>query len=168
MNNESVFRPWLEDIADAPLWIVILMKVSILLAAAWTVHAALFRSNPRWRVLAWRGTAVGLILIPILHVITPPIKISILRPSIATVGSNVAIATNEPIAKAVPDSASSKPSHLPSGDFPDHHVASGAGVDESRSQWWPVLLVVWGFGVCFYLLRMIVGQRQISWLIRRS
>ena len=43
---------------------VLLVKITTILVAAWLVQLALLRANPRWRVLLWRMTAVGLIGLP--------------------------------------------------------------------------------------------------------
>jgi beta-lactamase regulating signal transducer with metallopeptidase domain len=47
----------------------LLLRISVLLAAVWLAHAALTvcRSNPRWRLLLWRGLMVGLLLAPAVH-----------------------------------------------------------------------------------------------------
>ena len=49
---------------DAPVWVVLLLKITAILLAAWLAHLALARANPRWRVFLWRVTAVGLIALP--------------------------------------------------------------------------------------------------------
>jgi beta-lactamase regulating signal transducer with metallopeptidase domain len=47
----------------------LLLRISVLLAAAWLAHAILTvcRSNARWRLLLWRGLMVGLLLGPGVH-----------------------------------------------------------------------------------------------------
>ena len=54
----------LQPIVDAPVWVVLLLKITAILLAAWLAHLALERANPRWRVFLWRVTAVGLIALP--------------------------------------------------------------------------------------------------------
>jgi len=69
---------------------VVLVKITILMSLAWGLHAALRRTNPRWRVLLWRGAAVGTILIPVVMVFLPALEIHLRLPSILapTVRSN--------------------------------------------------------------------------------
>jgi len=68
MNSLS----WLTQIAEqSPLLMtavlmvtaVLVVKVTILLAAAWTAHVLLRRMNPRWSVLLWRLTGVGVMVV---------------------------------------------------------------------------------------------------------
>ncbi|MCH7724925.1 MAG: hypothetical protein IH991_00380 [Planctomycetes bacterium] len=72
MNGGDMIWLWLGRISNLPLGVAVLCKVSVLLFAAWCVHAALWRANPRWRVVLWRTTAVGLLAIPLLHIVIPP------------------------------------------------------------------------------------------------
>jgi hypothetical protein len=54
----TTFERFVQSIIDAPAWALLLVKVTAILLAAWLVHMALLRANPRWRVLLWRVTAV--------------------------------------------------------------------------------------------------------------
>ena len=45
--------------------ILLLIKVTLLLAAALLLVRMLARSNPRWRMLVCEGAAVGLLLLPL-------------------------------------------------------------------------------------------------------
>ena len=49
----------LQTIVDAPVWVLLLLKLTAILSAAWLAHLAIARLNPRWRVFLWRMTAVG-------------------------------------------------------------------------------------------------------------
>ena len=64
-----------QSIVDAPGWVVLLLKITAILVAAWLVHLALRGANPRWRVLLWRVTVVGLIALPTVAWLLPAIKI---------------------------------------------------------------------------------------------
>jgi beta-lactamase regulating signal transducer with metallopeptidase domain/predicted esterase len=68
---------WLTQ-SDAPHFGVVLVllvaKVTILLTVAWLLHALLGKSNPRWRVVLWRATSLGILLLvglapwpPVIH-----------------------------------------------------------------------------------------------------
>ena len=70
----------LQPIVDAPVWVVLLLKITALLFAAWLGHLALKRTNPRWRVLLWRVTAVGLIVLPVVAWLLPALEIPVRQP----------------------------------------------------------------------------------------
>ena len=58
---------WLRYLVDLPPLLSILLKTTVVLALGWGLHFALCRSNPRWRVLVWRGVLVGVVAIPLLQ-----------------------------------------------------------------------------------------------------
>ncbi len=62
------------------LAIVLLAKITVLLAVAWCVHALLRRANPRWRVLLWRSTGSGMLLMVLLAACPPVWSWSVLPP----------------------------------------------------------------------------------------
>ena len=80
----------LHPMIDAPLWAVLLFKVTAILAAAWAGHAALTWANPRWRVLLWRVTAVGLIVLPGVTCLLPGLDIRLARPVVEDVAEEAA------------------------------------------------------------------------------
>jgi hypothetical protein len=61
MNIAQIPPRILERIVDSPAWVFLLLKITVVLLAAWLIHAALARTNPRWRMFLWRVTAVGLV-----------------------------------------------------------------------------------------------------------
>jgi hypothetical protein len=65
---------------------LLLAKVTLALAVAWLVHAALARQNPRWRVLVWRLTALGCALLAGLAACPPLVHWAVL-PDVATRGA---------------------------------------------------------------------------------
>jgi len=79
---------WLNWIIESPLIVRVLLKMTAFLMLAWVAHFALRRANPRWRVLLWRGVAVGLTLIPILVAALPSWKVAV-RPTQATPTASV-------------------------------------------------------------------------------
>lgn len=66
-------------LVEAPAGLVLLLKVTALLVLGWLVHLALGRANPRWRVLLWRGAAVGLVVLPVSALLVPGIAVRIER-----------------------------------------------------------------------------------------
>jgi len=67
----------LQPIVDAPAWVVLLLKLTAILSAAWLAHLAIARTNPRWRVVLWRVTAVGLIAMPAVACLLPSLEIRV-------------------------------------------------------------------------------------------
>jgi beta-lactamase regulating signal transducer with metallopeptidase domain/Tol biopolymer transport system component len=76
MNAFAALGEWFSP-ADLPGWGVFLLKATFWLAAVWLVHATLLRANPRWRVFLWRAAIVGLLALPLLSHLVPPIEVHI-------------------------------------------------------------------------------------------
>ena len=83
-------------LAEAPMWAVLLGKATVLLAAAWMIHCVLIRTNPRWRVLLWRGAAVALLVLPLVGLALPAIELRVASPEPAAKESLPTVAAVEP------------------------------------------------------------------------
>ncbi len=57
---------------------MLLAKITLLLAAAWVVQAAIGRLNPRLRVLVWRVTGIAILLLCVLALSPPFVRLAIL------------------------------------------------------------------------------------------
>ncbi len=57
---------------------MLLAKITLLLAAAWVVQAAIGQLNPRWRVLVWRVTGSAILLLCVLALSPPFVRLAIL------------------------------------------------------------------------------------------
>ena len=77
MNHLSVFGAHIFQFGDAPSGLIILIKITVLLLLAWSIHFILLRFNPRWRVLLWRTVAVGTIAIPLIALCLPAIEVEV-------------------------------------------------------------------------------------------
>jgi phospholipid/cholesterol/gamma-HCH transport system permease protein len=62
---------------NLPQWLIelpwtweLLLRMTAVLTLAWVIHFALIRNNPRWQVPLWRFTAVGLVMIPLLAIVS--------------------------------------------------------------------------------------------------
>jgi len=64
MNPLGIANAILVHVSAISPLALLLFKITLLLAIAWLIHLALARANPRWRTLLWRGSAVGLFLLP--------------------------------------------------------------------------------------------------------
>jgi len=81
---------WLNWIAhpDGASFVALLFtKLTLLLAGAWLVHMALRQAGPHWRVLLWRATAVGMILLPATMLIAPVIELHVPMAGAGSAGS---------------------------------------------------------------------------------
>jgi len=69
--------PWPALLVEAPWLVMLLAKVTVLLAAGWVADVALSRANPRWRVLLWRGAALVLVALPLLMLALPAVRVEV-------------------------------------------------------------------------------------------
>ncbi len=69
---------WIQTLVNLPPVVDAMLKMTVLLAAAWILHFAIRRGNPRWRVLLWRGAAVGLVMLPLLSVLLPEVSVPVI------------------------------------------------------------------------------------------
>lgn len=178
--------------ADAPGGVFLLFKATALLGAAWAAHAALAGRNPRWRVVLWRGTAVGLVMLPTL-VLTPPVVAWRLptpeRPADGpTPEKNLAVlrvpphpvepaqtAWTEPTVVTPVDGGTrlagvTREAHSPR---PPDHVSPPplGGVRPSTGfalGWRRVLVGAWALGVVLLAVRLWLGTRRLSRLVGRA
>ncbi|MCA9415256.1 MAG: M56 family metallopeptidase, partial [Candidatus Omnitrophica bacterium] len=74
----------LQSLTETSPILLILFKATLLLGLAWGLHFGLVRANPRWRVLLWRGTMIGLLFIPAAEFLSPKILVPIEPPPIET------------------------------------------------------------------------------------
>ena len=93
---DGTLTTWLTQLADGPLWMLLLAKASVLLVLAWLLHFSLSRANPRWRVLLWRSLAVGLVALPVAEILTPELPVEIARPEPAPTVTVEPVAVTEP------------------------------------------------------------------------
>jgi hypothetical protein len=66
------------ELVENELTLAIVVRITIVLAVAWTCDAALRRANPRWRIFAWRATAVGIIVVAAMSCRPPAITLALL------------------------------------------------------------------------------------------
>jgi beta-lactamase regulating signal transducer with metallopeptidase domain/peroxiredoxin len=74
--------------------LVLLSKVTVVLAMAWILHAILARSNPRWRVLVWRMTALAVVAVAALSLGPPLVNLRVLRARQAMGNTGVIVSTH--------------------------------------------------------------------------
>ncbi len=183
MNVSGVLSETVGEIYAMPTWVVVLSKVTLLLATAWLVHFALVKADPRWRVLLWRGVAVGLALVIVWAIGLPGFAVRFERPA------SVAVARSSSVQAVRPVAATADPVVILSdiSDTLDPSVAAEtavvvepssvdvypypAGSVESHVRtvaWQAVLLGVWGTGMVVLVVRLAVAYLRLAKMLRTS
>ncbi len=167
MNPTSVFGPLLVQLEGLPPLVAVLAKITMLLAIVWTCHALLWRANPRWRVVMWRGAVIGLLLIPFLHFIAPPVEYRSLGEN--AVSDRTVRVGDESKARSLKGSRFSSQAVPPSDDvfMMQEPSFSPIGIGQ-RLNWEAILLAIWFSGVAFCFARMAVGLSCIRSLVSES
>ncbi|MBN2293449.1 MAG: hypothetical protein JXM70_13550 [Pirellulales bacterium] len=98
MNALPMTFDGLHPILDLPVWGLLLLKITAVLSAAWLGHLVLVRANPRWLVLLWRVTAVGLVALPVAAWMLPTLEISVPQPPEIETTTSVASINKNPSA----------------------------------------------------------------------
>ena len=156
----------LSSVVEAPLWMLVLLKVTALLAVGWVLHFCLRRANPRWRVLLWRGVAIWLIAMPAVTLVMPTIELRVAQPSRAPVEriQDETVSLPRMILPTVPGA---RPLQRPTAEpVPD--------VEEKRSsRLWPLarrwlLPELWVVGVAVLAFRLWLGHRRVKRFMNSS
>lgn len=170
-------------------WAVLLGKVTLVLAAAWLLHHLLTKANPRWRVVLWRGMAIGLLMLIAWSLGLPglEVRIAIGEPAAvsaeAVAGAAVARDLSGPWpapAIANEDAALSDSDVLVMGDVASS--AHGSAAAGSRRLEKPfdaappfvlrhcraILVSVWIFGMALLVSRLAIGYLRLQSIMRIS
>ncbi len=157
-------------------WAALLLKATLLLAVVWLVHAALAGVNPRWRMLLWRGTAVGLLLLAVGGALTPGLVIRVETPE-----TRLPEAADQPLAAENPIRFVEDDSSQPPRTLATVETASIARhtPTESRSEsvlaiessgrpvpWRAVLLGTWATVAVLLVIRQAIGHLRLAGLLR--
>ncbi|MGD0517195.1 MAG: carboxypeptidase regulatory-like domain-containing protein, partial [Thermoguttaceae bacterium] len=192
MNTQIMLSRILQAIVDAPVWCLLLLKITAILALAWVLHLALFRANPRWRVLSWRMTAAGLIALPAIVWLFPAMQIRFspspeneITANLGDASQNIAL-TNPPLAEPLKFNPAGEPGKrlLRPGSKQFAYDPGGMdAIDPSRSgapQFTPprhgtypislqnMLMAVWLGGVFIFAMRACIGHYRIWQIARRA
>ncbi|MEN6556559.1 MAG: M56 family metallopeptidase [Thermoguttaceae bacterium] len=175
----TVCSEW-RSMVDSPDWVVLLLKSTAVLLAAWLIHLMLRWTNPRWRVFLWRTTTVGLIGLPVAAWLVPSLQIPVQPP--LSVHEAVAAAPNDRVGPTVVERRWRKPPE----DF--SRAESTQSTTRSRNQprkatseprssampvadllptRWPFgLLGLWVGGLLILGARLCVGQYRLSRIVK--
>ncbi len=168
----------LDRLAEAPAGLPLLLKATLVLAAAWLVHAALMRANPRWRVLTWRCAAAGLAAVAALALAPPlatwrvPAPRSEPRPAsrpipiVEPIAAPVVEVEPTPVATAVPVE-SLAPVSKPVVSRPKTHPRPKPAAPPAEPIAWAFWLgIAWLTGVAVGLARWAVGSIRLGRIAR--
>lgn len=174
MNLPESVCAGVAQISSMPVWALLLSKATLLLAVAWLIHFALARANPRWRVLLWRGTVVGLALLVVWSLGLPGLEVRVPVPEAAAMPSSEALppVVADPAPVVLPQAdvfstempASAEMTTAP----PQRPVSAGRDpnrpVDTARPSpsWQAALLSLWCLGVALLLARLAIGYLRLA------
>ena len=184
----------LQPIIDAPVWVVLLLKITAILFAAWLAHLVLKRTNPRWRVLLWRVTAVGLIVLPAVAWLLPALEIHVQQPPSVeaaattvskaplvdrTVATHVPIGLSDTLSNNLSDTRAARPLPTSPNKQSDVDIMGSSALLWSKTlttespkssfvTWSALLLAVWLGGIAVLGFRLCLGLYRISAITRRA
>jgi beta-lactamase regulating signal transducer with metallopeptidase domain len=181
MNLLELPRDVIAQASTLSPWALLLVKVTLLLAAAWLVHFALSRANPRWRTLLWRGVAVGVAVLTVwslglpgveIHM-TPPAPIvaapvAVTQPKDAERESAVVAADSEELPL---DSSVSAEMTTTTPLSAANATADAAQAVESSSvtfSWRGVFVSIWACGVALLVVRLAMAYFRLLGLVKNS
>ena len=183
MNLPGLLRDAIVDVSTTSPWAWLLVKVTLLLAAAWLVHFALARANPRWRTLLWRGVAVGAVLLAVWSLGLPGVEIRMTPPEPIAAASVPSTppedAEREPVVLA-PDSVEpveapvlvEQTTTAPQAAGRDDNVAAETAPPVEPSlpvpSWRAVLVGIWACGVVVLALRLAIACSALVGSLRNS
>ena len=127
--------------------IIILARISTILLAAWILHALLRNNNPRWRILLWRVTSLGIICVAVLSLRAPSFSLPLIPSAstqLAATGPQPVVAAGRVAALKLSAQVDETRSHFVRADestlLPSRHVsttidteAAAAKVAQSQS-----------------------------------
>jgi beta-lactamase regulating signal transducer with metallopeptidase domain len=176
--------PWLFDrgLAAGPFEGMV-ARISLVLAVAWLVHATLARTNPRWRVLAWRVASVAVLLVPAMTLWGPVISLALLPPKEPVHENTVAQATVPPandrspgesleprseiIVQSLQPTVSFEPS-VPQAAIHPPARANELAATGRQIVWLRLALSIWVVGIALGLVGEVSAWLQLRTLRRRS
>ncbi|MCA9095018.1 MAG: M48 family metalloprotease, partial [Planctomycetaceae bacterium] len=186
LSMSNALRNLGENWADLPPVADALLRISIVLILAWLVHAILLKCHFAWRVLLWRGVAVGLLLLPLPGLLIPRLVITLpAQPHLAG-ATAVELPSSDPIDSQQShgfgtgikeSSVKTHPSQTTSATIPAPDTIASTNSTTSRSlfplpsllallKYLPVtLFTLWGVGVLLLSLRWLRAQWEVRKLV---
>ena len=174
---------------DGPWWFTSLVKITFLLAVAWSLHFAIAKLNPRWRILLWRSVIVGLVAVIFLDAsqfisISLPIGTQdgvpsashlandINKPSLETANTNLTV-DNPAENLNVANPKLQPPPVFASEDLsltalPDPVRSKPQSLVSSQANWPVAFAAVWLIGILLVIIREFAGQQGLRRIVRQA
>ena len=70
---------WINNFATFPPPVEVLLKLTVLLALAWTCKLLVSQANSRWQVFYWRGVVAAALLLPIVVLLGPTVPVPLIE-----------------------------------------------------------------------------------------
>lgn len=161
-----------EFLLGAPPATMLLLKITGVLVVACLLNALLARGNPRWSVLMWRGTLLGLVVLAAGEVYTPKLVIAINVPATSIPTGNVPDVVSLLLPQVDSVAESHRAPDIVSVNLPPATAAVSVPTQPLRltlMAWAglhrePLLLGCWLGVVGILLLRML----PVAWRVRRA
>lgn len=152
-------------LVDLPLLASILLKITIVLGASWSLHLILAKRNPRWRIFLWRCAIAGLLLIPALVPfaylqvsVTPPPEPVVFAPPESTIEQPI---IEMPSLGHAPSVAISAPARISQPEALEISEPSFSLTLWFRANIWIIVSVCWGSIAIILILRLLKGLHQV-------
>ncbi len=145
----------------------LLARWTVLLTLAWCAHGALVRRNPRWRVILWRATLVGIAGIGLLTLAPPVLTIPVAPPVRAftapTHVASTAVRIQEP--SVSPDAPGNRVEAVKLETL-QHSLVGEA--QASRVRIIPTLVALWALVAALLALKLALASFGLGRMVRRA
>lgn len=166
------------------------VRITILLAAAWVLHGLLSRRDPRWRIMLWRGCCLGVVGIVVASQVQLQLDVPLLpASSVATHHTQASgPASNGPVASVADDvtptgGLADRPHYFPiqqsAANLPanveqldrrnlDPQVTSASPSAARPFPWQTCTAALWGGGAVLLAFRWLVGVWRLRRIVQAS
>ncbi len=183
MNAATIGSNLLAILADHGGPAGLVARCTVLLASSWLAHALLARRNPRWRVLLWRGTIAGMIVVAALSARAPIVSLPVAPPvrevSVEPAVSLAPTAHSEPVrppalmpvravrveAEAEAETVVSRPKPVLDIEPAAARAPSPTPIVGRVASWLPAL---WLAGMLILSGRLVLSSLALGRLLRRA
>jgi beta-lactamase regulating signal transducer with metallopeptidase domain/thiol-disulfide isomerase/thioredoxin len=173
MSQFATSLDYFARLSDASIGLLLIAKLTAVLALAWLAHGMLAGRNPRWRVTLWRSAIVGLAVVT--GVSAGPSVVT--YQSVVPESPAVEVALPVPTASAIVEREPMVPIHpaiaATTVTIRRDEPAPAPASAEAQSFRWRSGLVswfwsIWLAGVFVLTLRLMLGSLGLARVIRRS
>ncbi len=185
MNGLFDYSTWAHSLAVAPWWLTALCKITVVLTLAWAFHLMLRTHHPRWRVILWRSTIAGVLVVArldALHLaslsvaVAPPERIETVDR--VSVGNNTLPTLAPAPASETLNTASSQPrvsmskfAPAPTPPFTTSEIAQVVTKPPAQHSFaWmaATMLTIWIGGMVCLMLRWVLSKWRLRSIVADS